>query len=99
MRPERAIRVLVIDDSPSNRRAITAMLESAPGIEVLDRAMCPRWHVDRVGLRLLSTWVGPATEWLNEDFADRRQLGSAAPTRATSCCSRAKHGRTTPDGA
>ncbi len=45
-------------------------------IEVLDRAMCPRWHVDRVGLRLLSTWVGPATEWLNEDFADRRQLGS-----------------------
>ena len=38
MRPDRPIRVLVIDDSPSNRRAITAMLESAPGIEVLDRA-------------------------------------------------------------
>lgn len=38
MRPERPIRVLVIDDSPSNRRAISAMLESAPGIEVLDRA-------------------------------------------------------------
>ncbi|MBE2251712.1 MAG: chemotaxis-specific protein-glutamate methyltransferase CheB [Myxococcus sp.] len=38
MRTNRPIRVLVIDDSPSNRRAITAMLESAPGIEVLDRA-------------------------------------------------------------
>ena len=35
MRPDRPIRVLVIDDSPSNRRAITAMLESAPGIEDL----------------------------------------------------------------
>lgn len=45
-------------------------------IEVLDRAMCPRWHVDRVGLRLLSTWIGPATEWLDDAFADRRRLGS-----------------------
>ncbi|MCA2977089.1 MAG: chemotaxis-specific protein-glutamate methyltransferase CheB [Myxococcaceae bacterium] len=35
---ERPIRVLVIDDSPSNRRAITALLESAPGLEVVDRA-------------------------------------------------------------
>jgi two-component system chemotaxis response regulator CheB len=35
---ERPIRVLVIDDSPANRRAITAMLESAPGVEVVDRA-------------------------------------------------------------
>jgi two-component system, chemotaxis family, protein-glutamate methylesterase/glutaminase len=35
---DRPIRVLVIDDSPANRRAITAMLEAAPGIEVVDRA-------------------------------------------------------------
>ncbi len=34
----RPITVLVIDDSPSNRRAISQILESAPGIEVLDRA-------------------------------------------------------------
>ena len=32
------ISVLVIDDSPSNRRAITQILQSAPGIEVVDRA-------------------------------------------------------------
>lgn len=38
MRLERPIRVLVIDDSASNRRAISAMLDAAPGIEVLDRA-------------------------------------------------------------
>ena len=47
-------------------------------IEVLDRAMCPRWHVDRVALRLLCTWIGPATEWLDERCADRSRLGSDA---------------------
>ncbi len=35
---EKTIRVLVIDDSPSNRRAITQILEASPGIEVIDRA-------------------------------------------------------------
>lgn len=38
MRPDRPLRVLIIDDSASNRRTISAMLESAPGIEVVDRA-------------------------------------------------------------
>lgn len=47
-------------------------------IEVLDRAMCPRWHVDRVALRLLCTWIGPATEWLDDRCADRSHLGSDA---------------------
>jgi two-component system chemotaxis response regulator CheB len=32
------VRVLVIDDSASNRRAITQILESAPNVEVVDRA-------------------------------------------------------------
>jgi two-component system chemotaxis response regulator CheB len=35
---ERPIRVLVVDDSPSNRRAISQILEASPGIEVVDRA-------------------------------------------------------------
>lgn len=38
MKREKTIRVLVIDDSPSNRRAITQILEASPGIEVIDRA-------------------------------------------------------------
>ncbi|WP_018411254.1 DUF1826 domain-containing protein [Methyloversatilis thermotolerans] len=45
-------------------------------IEVLDRAMCPRWHVDQVSLRLLVTWRGPATEWLDDDCADRTRIGT-----------------------
>jgi two-component system chemotaxis response regulator CheB len=35
---EKPIRVLVIDDSASNRRAITQILEASTGIEVVDRA-------------------------------------------------------------
>jgi len=37
-RPDRPITVLVIDDSAANRRAITRILETAPGIRVVDRA-------------------------------------------------------------
>lgn len=44
-------------------------------LEVLGRAMCPRFHVDRVGLRMLVTYRGPATEWLDEDGA----IGRAMP--------------------
>jgi hypothetical protein len=35
-------------------------------LEVLDRAMCPRWHRDHNGIRLLCTWLGPGTEWLDD---------------------------------
>ncbi len=44
-------------------------------LEVIRRAMCPRFHVDRVGIRLLCTYRGPATEWLDDRFADRAWLG------------------------
>jgi len=30
----------------------------------LDAAMCPRFHVDRVHCRLLTTYGGPGTQWL-----------------------------------
>lgn len=44
-------------------------------IEVLERPMCPRFHVDRTGIRLVCTWRGPGTEWLHDDWADRSRLG------------------------
>ncbi len=47
-------------------------------LEVIERAMCPRFHVDRVGLRMLCTYRGPGTEWLHEASADRSLLGSRA---------------------
>lgn len=45
-------------------------------LEVVDRAMCPRFHVNRVALRLLVTYRGPATEWLDDAAADRGKLGA-----------------------
>lgn len=37
-KPQDKVSVLVIDDSPANRRAITQMLETAPDVEVVGRA-------------------------------------------------------------
>ena len=33
-------------------------------LRVLDGAMCPRFHVDHVPLRLICTYAGPGSEWL-----------------------------------
>ena len=38
------------------------------------RAMCPGWHVDRVGIRLVCTYQGPGTQWLGDQNVDRRDL-------------------------
>jgi hypothetical protein len=45
-------------------------------VTVLDRAMCPRFHVDRVPCRLVTTYQGIATEWLPHNVADRSKLGT-----------------------
>ena len=44
-------------------------------LAVLDRAMCPRFHVDRVPCRLMTTYQGVASEWLPDSAADRSKLG------------------------
>ena len=52
-------------------------LESAGlRLTVLDRAMCPRFHVDRIPCRLVTTYQGIATEWLNHNVIDRSKLGA-----------------------
>ena len=45
-------------------------------LTVLDRAMCPRFHVDRIPCRLVTTYQGIATEWLNHAIVDRTKLGA-----------------------
>lgn len=42
----------------------------------LDKAMCPKFHVDFVPCRLVTTLHGPATQWLPNDIVDRSKLGS-----------------------
>jgi len=44
-------------------------------LTVLNHAMCPRFHVDRVPCRLVTTYQGPATQWLPNAEADRSKLG------------------------
>ncbi|WP_221794223.1 DUF1826 domain-containing protein [Oceanobacter mangrovi] len=41
----------------------------------LDGAMCPRFHVDHVPVRLVSSISGPGTEWLPETAIKRQALG------------------------
>lgn len=44
-------------------------------LQVLDRAMCPRFHTDKLGCRLVSTYRGPGSEWLPDNILDRSKLG------------------------
>ena len=44
-------------------------------LATLCRAMCPRFHVDRVPCRLVTTYRGVATEWLPHEAVDRSKLG------------------------
>ena len=44
-------------------------------LTTLERAMCPKFHVDRVPCRLVTTYSGIATEWLSHQDVDREKLG------------------------
>lgn len=44
-------------------------------LAVLDKAMCPKFHVDRVPCRLATTYRGPGTEWLDNHCALRDENG------------------------
>ena len=44
-------------------------------LRVLDRAMCPRFHVDHVPVRLITSYAGPGSQWLAEGAMARQRLG------------------------
>ncbi|MCQ4293966.1 DUF1826 domain-containing protein [Pseudomonas stutzeri] len=44
-------------------------------LRVLGKPMCPRFHVDHVPLRLITTYAGAGSEWLREGAMSRRRLG------------------------
>jgi len=47
-------------------------------LRVLQGAMCPRFHVDNVPVRLLTTYVGPGSDWLEEGAIEREGLHLAS---------------------
>lgn len=46
-------------------------------LRALDNAMCPRFHVDHVPVRLITTYAGVGSQWLREGAMDRQLLGQA----------------------
>ena len=44
-------------------------------LTALENAMCPRFHVDRVPCRLVTTYSETATQWLAHKDVDRSKLG------------------------
>lgn len=47
-------------------------------LRVLEKPMCPRFHVDSVICRMVCTYGGPGTEWLPDDSVNRSKLGRGA---------------------
>lgn len=45
----------------------------------LQKPMCPGFHVDKVTLRLVCTYDGPCTEWLDNRHVNRAFLGKIDP--------------------
>jgi len=41
---------------------------------VLNKTMCPRFHADKVPCRLVTTYAGKGTEWLDREGIDRSAL-------------------------
>ena len=45
-------------------------------LAILDQAMCPKFHVDKIPCRLVTTFSDVATQWLPHDCVDRSKLGA-----------------------
>lgn len=63
-------------------------------LTMLEHAMCPRFHVDRVPCRLVTTFQGAATQWLPHECVDRSRLGHGTkglPDEASGIYQQAAH--------
>tara|TARA_Y100000996_G_scaffold212224_1_gene166683 strand:- start:1749 stop:2459 length:711 start_codon:yes stop_codon:yes gene_type:complete len=45
-------------------------------LDAIDKPMCPRFHADYLKCRLVSTYIGPATQWIPHDLVNHSKLGS-----------------------
>lgn len=44
-------------------------------LNTLNKAMCPKFHCDKIPCRLVTTYTGPATQWLFNESVNRSVLG------------------------
>ena len=47
-------------------------------LTALNKAMCPKFHVDQVPCRLITTYHGIATQWLPSQNTNRKKLGTGS---------------------
>lgn len=45
-------------------------------LTTLDQPMCPRFHIDRIPCRLVTSYSGTGTEWLPHSAVNREKLGT-----------------------
>jgi hypothetical protein len=50
--------------------------EAGLRLTTLDSAMCPKFHVDQIPCRLVTTYAGTATQWLDNKDIDLRRSGN-----------------------
>jgi len=77
--PEGVGRTALIDDLSLLHEIVLDLIgDCEVGLRLarLGRAMCPSWHVDRVGIRLVCAYQGPGTQWLRNQDVDRGDLRS-----------------------
>ena len=75
--PEAPGRASLIDDLSALREIVCELL-GCPEVGLrfarVGHAMCPGWHLDRTSIRLVCTYQGPGTQWLDNQDVDRSDL-------------------------
>lgn len=74
----------LVDDIATIAEAMAFLFETRTiglRLRLLDGAMCPRFHCDNLPVRLVTTYVGPGSEWLPEDAINRQGLGAPHPDK------------------
>ncbi|HDZ48601.1 hypothetical protein LCGC14_0037500 [marine sediment metagenome] len=82
--PQPAAAEALIDDITSVAEATAYLFNTETvgiRLRLLNAAMCPRFHCDNLPVRLVTTYMGPGSEWLPEYAINRAGLGAPHPHR------------------
>ena len=80
--PEHEYRDEVVEDILLLSDLITCLFNcDSVGLRLapLQKAMCPKFHVDNIPVRLVNTYLGPGTEWLPVDAPSEESLHQMDP--------------------
>lgn len=79
--PEHPQRYLFIEDVVQLVEMYADLFDlNAVGLRLslINETMCPRFHTDHLACRLVTTYHGQGSEWLQEEHVDRSKLGTGA---------------------